>query len=350
MTASASPLVSICIPSYNGASLIEETILSALQQTYSNFEIVITDDCSADATVEIAQRLAVQHNNIAVYVNTANKGLIGNWQECISKSNGEWIKFLFQDDLMQPDCIEKMITACLNNNSKLAMCARKFIVDAAAPDNFKNFFLHKIIKPEYLFKQSKYYNPQQLATVLAPHLMQNVLGEPTTWLMHKTIFNQAAPFNNRMRQLMDYEYILCCVMQFGMVFLKEELVSFRVHNNSESSRNVNDTTVTADEKFISRLIQSHTGDYMEIFGAIIKNPALKILQCQWKPQRLQIFFTKLYFKSISKYGVAQTSKALQQTLKNTPFKIRPYSFVSYLINKVQYLIWVKPILRKKITM
>ena len=75
------PLVSICIPTYNGSSYIEETLECVINQTYSNIEIIITDDSSTDDTALICKRYAKKDQRIKFYQNEINLGLIGNWKK-----------------------------------------------------------------------------------------------------------------------------------------------------------------------------------------------------------------------------------------------------------------------------
>ena len=114
------PLVSICIPTYNGAKYVEETIECAINQTYRNIEIIITDDQSTDNTIKICNSFALKDDRIKVFQNKKNLGLLGNWCEVINRTSKEsdWIKFLFQDDLMDKTTVEKMVTSAINSQGK----------------------------------------------------------------------------------------------------------------------------------------------------------------------------------------------------------------------------------------
>src|SRR4030042_6580522 len=100
-------LVSVCIPSYNGARWIREAIDSAQAQTYKPLEIVIVDDASTDNTLEIIR--SYRDPRIRIEVNKKNLGPINNWNRCIKLAKGSLIKFLHQDDVLYPTCVEKMV-------------------------------------------------------------------------------------------------------------------------------------------------------------------------------------------------------------------------------------------------
>src|SRR5713226_3435146 len=104
---STSPLVSICIPTFNAARWIKDCLGSALAQTYAPLEVLIIDDASTDETVELIRSIADER--IRLLVNEQNIGLTRNWNRCIEMSCGDFIKFLFHDDILYPDCVEKMI-------------------------------------------------------------------------------------------------------------------------------------------------------------------------------------------------------------------------------------------------
>lgn len=110
------PLVSILIPVYNRSDLIEETIKSALQQTYENIEIVVVDNQSTDNTWAILSALASIDDRIKIYQNEVNIGPVKNWKITVDLARGEYSKILWSDDLMHPTFLSSCIDY-LNDNS-----------------------------------------------------------------------------------------------------------------------------------------------------------------------------------------------------------------------------------------
>jgi glycosyltransferase involved in cell wall biosynthesis len=97
-------LVSIITPSYNTAKFILETIESVVAQTYSNWEMIIVDDCSTDNSVEIIENY-IQKNNenrIRLFVNQKNSGAALSRNLALREAKGRWIAFLDSDDLWLP--------------------------------------------------------------------------------------------------------------------------------------------------------------------------------------------------------------------------------------------------------
>jgi len=100
-------LASILIPVYNRENLIEETVQSALNQTYKSIEIIVVDNQSTDNTWKVLQKLASQDERIKIFKNETNVGPVRNWKRCIDEACGEYGKILWSDDLIASDFLEK---------------------------------------------------------------------------------------------------------------------------------------------------------------------------------------------------------------------------------------------------
>lgn len=99
-------LVSIIMPSYNTAKYIEESIQSVLAQTYSNWELIIVDDCSTDETDSVVKPYLAD-NRIRYLKNKVNSGAAVSRNYALREAKGKWIAFLDSDDLWSPEKLEK---------------------------------------------------------------------------------------------------------------------------------------------------------------------------------------------------------------------------------------------------
>ncbi len=103
------PLVSIIVATFNSAQFVIETLESAKAQTYQSIELVVSDDCSSDNTVELCRNWIVQNKDR--FVNTQlitvpeNTGVSANCNRCINTAKSDWIKFIAGDDILLPNCI-----------------------------------------------------------------------------------------------------------------------------------------------------------------------------------------------------------------------------------------------------
>ncbi|MBE3605368.1 glycosyltransferase family 2 protein [Campylobacter sp. RM13119] len=102
-------LVSILIPVYNREGLIEETIKSAIGQTYKDIEVIVVDNKSTDKTWKVLQKIASKDERIKIFQNESNLGPVRNWKRCIDEASGEYAKILWSDDLISPEFIAKTI-------------------------------------------------------------------------------------------------------------------------------------------------------------------------------------------------------------------------------------------------
>ena len=100
-------LVSIITPSYNTARFLRETIPCVLAQTYTNWEMLIVDDCSTDETDDVVA--AFPDERIRYFKNDRNRGAAYSRNFALREARGRWMAFLDSDDLWLPDKLEKQI-------------------------------------------------------------------------------------------------------------------------------------------------------------------------------------------------------------------------------------------------
>ncbi len=230
----ASPLISICIPTYNGAQYIRACLDSVLHQTMSDFELIIVDDCSVDETHAIAEDYARQDKRIRLVRNESNLGLVGNWNRCVELARGEWIKFVFQDDLIAPTCVEDMLGAA-TQDAWLIVCRRDFIFEDGTTEETRQYY-EQHINPERLFGAGVVYIPPEEVCHAAIRLFGvNYFGEPTATLIRREAFARYGLFNAELAMICDTEYWVRIAVHHGFTYLPETLASFRVHGGSTSA-------------------------------------------------------------------------------------------------------------------
>ena len=106
-------LVSIIMPSYNTAKFISDSINSVLSQTYSNWELIIVDDCSSDNTDEIVSPF-LSDKRIKYLKNEKNSGAAVSRNYALREAKGKWIAFLDSDDLWEKDKLQKQILSLIH--------------------------------------------------------------------------------------------------------------------------------------------------------------------------------------------------------------------------------------------
>lgn len=230
-------LVSICIPTYNGGTYLEACLQSVCQQTYADFEILICDDCSEDSTVEIIKTFQKKDSRIKLIINEKNLGLVGNWNRCMELASGKWVKFVFQDDLVLPTCLEKMLQVA-DNNTQMIVCEREYIFEEGVNADIKNLYNKSPRLYQFLGdKEIKYVSVQHLSALIRNYFPSNFIGEPTSLMLKKSIIDKVGFFNPKITQLCDIEYCLRIGVSNGFTYIPDKLVNFRVHGESTTQKN-----------------------------------------------------------------------------------------------------------------
>ena len=229
--------ISVCIPTYNGSDYLEECLDSILTQTCGDYEIVIVDDHSTDDSFAIANHFASKERRILAYRNKRNLGLVNNWNRCIELARGEWIKFVFQDDLLKFNCLEKMMES-VNSSIKMIVCKREIIFDSE-DDKIRRIyepFLDRL-SIDRIFGGKTDISPNDFCHAILNNLRNNFIGEPTAVMLHRDVFNRYGMFNPNFIQLCDLEFWARVGCNCGMKYIPETLATFRVHSKMTSSKN-----------------------------------------------------------------------------------------------------------------
>lgn len=120
-------LVSVIIPVYNSSSFIEETVLSAINQTYKKIEVILVDDCSSDNSIELIKQIMNKHACVFLYQNKTNSGAGVSRNTAISFAKGQYIAFLDSDDVWREDKIEKQLMDLHATNASFSYTAIEMI-------------------------------------------------------------------------------------------------------------------------------------------------------------------------------------------------------------------------------
>lgn len=109
-------LVSVITPTWNCAAFISGTIKSVLSQTYTNWELIISDDCSTDGTYKVIEPYMKSDSRIKYICNEKKSGAAITRNNALRVASGKWIAFLDSDDLWLPEKLEKQVVFMVENN------------------------------------------------------------------------------------------------------------------------------------------------------------------------------------------------------------------------------------------
>lgn len=230
-------LVSICIPTFNGEKFLQEALDSVKRQTYKNMEVIISDDASKDITLELCEKFKKEVSFPVFIFHHKPNGIGANWNNCIKNANGIYIKFLFQDDVLEADCLEQQIQFLEENNLKAVCSARTIIDENGFEINTGGWFdafgnLHKTLN----FQNGVFiFDKKFLKT--RKYITYNYFGEPDTFLYHKELFKEIGFFREDLRQILDLELSYRILLKNNIGIQRQKLMQFRVHENQASSKN-----------------------------------------------------------------------------------------------------------------
>lgn len=123
------PLISILLPVHNSAVTLSECVLSLLNQSYKNIEIIAIDDKSSDKSSSILNALKKNDNRLKVYKNVKRYGLAVTLNRLVKKAKGSYIAFMDTDDISSPNRLKKQLKFLLNNTGVVAVGSQCTFID-----------------------------------------------------------------------------------------------------------------------------------------------------------------------------------------------------------------------------
>jgi len=207
-------LVSVLMTSYNREKYIAEAIESVLNQTYTNFELIIVDDCSKDKTLEIAKKFEEKDHRIKVYLNEKNLGDYPNRNKAASYANGEYIKYVDSDDVLYPHGLDVMVRAMQTYpNAGFASCR---------PQS------DSVLFPIISLPHDTYYEH---------FFMSDIFGRsPLGLIIKRNVFESLGGFvTDKFQVIGDSEFLYRIAAQHSMVKMVMGLGHWRSHDNQVTS-------------------------------------------------------------------------------------------------------------------
>lgn len=235
--------VSVCVPTYNGANFLEDCLRSIQSQSYRNLEILVVDDRSSDETNDIVSRFAADDDRFRVLQNEVRLGLVGNWNRCLEKATGDWIKFVFQDDLIEPACVATLVRKCQSSGCLFGFCHRHLLFEERTRKVTIEYLSEQQLEIAQVFGVRESFAAGEFADICAKEIVWNPIGEPTVTLFHRSLIPMYGIFNPTMIQICDAEFWMRLGTNVGVAHVPEMLATFRVHEKSATTANLNDDTL-----------------------------------------------------------------------------------------------------------
>ena len=217
------PKVTVCLPTYNSGEFIRSAIDSILEQTFTDFELIISDDCSIDNTPEIIRSYLDKDSRIQYLQNSHNLGLFPNWNRCLESASGEYITVFAQDDVMLPKNLEQKVKILEKYQNVGLVTSSIMVVDS---DNnylnwdWANYDEDSLVNgEEWVKKNLGKANPICCPFVLIRrHILEKVGGQ----------------FNDNYLFAGDLELWLRIALVADLYFVKEILGYYRWHKENKT--------------------------------------------------------------------------------------------------------------------
>lgn len=211
-------LVSVVIPAYNAEKYISYALDSVLMQTYTEYEIIVVDDCSTDGTFEIVKEYADEYPNIKLYRNQKNSGVSYSRNFGVSVACGAYIAFLDSDDMWEKEKLQKQVEMLeVHPDTALLFTASSFI------DSDGNLMKYILNVPEKIDYKTL--------------LKQNIISCSSV-MVKKTYMTEIKMQSDKMHE--DFAVWLKILQRESFAYgINEPLLKYRLLNNSKSSNKLN---------------------------------------------------------------------------------------------------------------
>lgn len=251
------PKISVVMPSYNHALYIGKAIESVLQQSFEDFEFLISDDGSDDNTNEIIEEFS--DKRIKFYPNKENRGACVVHNELISASSGRYIALINSDDMWVNGKLEKQFHFLEKNKNIAAHFGRAIFIDAQDKKIDKNSLSFGNV-----FDQPNRTQAQWLRYFFDNF---NCLCHPSS-MIRRECYTSLGGYNNRFRQLPDFDMWVRLVKKYPIFVDKDPLIYFRILSgkNASASTHENNIRVKNEHFLIAKNFFQNVSDELFLEG------------------------------------------------------------------------------------
>lgn len=257
------PRTAVCIPTFNAERWIRGTLESVLSQGI-NVEVVVSDDASSDATVDLAR--STGDPRVRVEASAVRLGMARNWNRAVQLSDSEHVKVLMQDDVLLPGSLAVQVDL-LDKHPSAAFAFGPRILESDG-SRAADAWLDKYRAPHEAFGEPRelMHGPAVAAILTRRRLRANAIGEPSVVLMRRRAFDRAGGFDASLGQLTDLDLWIRLAAAGDVAFDGRPVVLLRVHAGSATARNQRTGRAWLDRMRIVRSLRSNP-DTRHLVGA-----------------------------------------------------------------------------------
>lgn len=218
-------LVSVIVITYNSSRYVLETLESVKQQTYSDIELIVSDDSSTDNTMYVCKQWVMDNKSrftrAEIIQTPSNGGICHNYNSALKHANGIWIKYIAGDDILENNCIERFV-ANIKTDTYLYTCITEHLQNETGDISLYNTRI-----------------PDKSAWKQARFMLKNLYGiNGPTIFVERDHLQQIGGFEEKYPMIEDWPIAIRYTtsgMRIGIV--NEPLVKWRIYGNSISHSN-----------------------------------------------------------------------------------------------------------------
>lgn len=213
-------LVSVCIPTFNGERHIREAITSVLSQSYSHFEIVISDHSSHDETLKIVESFS--DSRIRIVHQPRNASVAENWNFCVANSKGQYVKVMGQDDVLYVNALEVELEAMSKKMHSVGFCfSDSDVINASG----------KVLRRRRSQLEADYKADELVRLIVRSG--RNPVGEPLAVLFRRDVWTETEGFRGSF--CIDIDFYTQILARHSATRTGECIGAFRIHPASWGS-------------------------------------------------------------------------------------------------------------------
>lgn len=212
------PLVSVIMPSYNHEKYISEAIESVLNQTFADFELIITDDASIDRSKEIIQTYAKKDARIRAYYHNENKGIAKTMNDGLEAAKGKFIALFSSDDVWVENKLEKQLQV-LSETEDLVVWSEGLVIDALG-----------VPTGELFTKKHGALDRRKSGNIFNELLKGNYICGQSVILKRENV--KDIKFDEQLKYLNDYKFMVELARRYEFYFIQEPLAMYRIHGKN----------------------------------------------------------------------------------------------------------------------
>lgn len=234
------PKISIILPSLNNRQFLEKRLETIINQSFTDWELIVIDNYSDDGAWELIEKYAEKEPRMRIS-QAPREGMYVNWNNCLNLAQGEYIYIATNDDVMTPDCLEKMVTG-LEDYPECDLCHCCLTIMDQNDREIKDFWYQRpaqLFYGELIKKKHIRFAPYDGILYCA---FETVYFGPLQLLIRRSVFEKIGLFGTNWGPAADFEWGMRAALVCNTLHIPEELASWRIHPQQATKHEAHKTS------------------------------------------------------------------------------------------------------------